>query len=165
MVERNLALRYAAKMLTTRVVKITEHVDKLWPLLEAHRRELATHPDIMPLEPRLDVYRNLENEGRLLSLILEDVNAGVVGYSINILSNNLHYGPLKVCQNDVLFVSASYRSEGGGNALMRATEINAREDGCRMMLWHAKQGTALDRMLRASPNYDVQDIVYGRVLY
>lgn len=151
-------------MLSTRVVRITEHVDALWPLLEAHRRELATHPDIMELAPRLDVYRQLEAEGRLLSLILEDDKAGIVGYSVNILSQNLHYGALKVCQNDVLFVSKSYRSEGGGRAIIRATELNARADGCKYMLWHAKRDTPLEALLRRDEAYQVQDVVYGRVL-
>lgn len=151
-------------MLTTRVVNITEHVDAIWPLLEAHRHELATHPDIMPLEPMIGVYQDLEVQNRLLSIILEHPEAGIVGYSVNIISQNLHYGSLKTCQNDVVFVSSSYRQEGGGSLLMKAVEQNAKHDGCKMILLHAKQGTALDRMLRASPDFEVQDIIYSKVL-
>jgi len=151
-------------MLTTRVVNITEYVQAIWPLLEAHRRELATHPDIMPLEPQIETYKRLEDEGRLLSIILEHPDAGIVGYSINLISQSLHYGPLKICQNDVIFVSSSYRQEGGGRHLLNATEINARNDGCKMFLLHAKQGTALDRMLKAAPEFEVQDIIYSKVI-
>ena len=151
-------------MLTTRLVTITEHLDAIWPLLEAHRAELATHPDIMPLEPQVDVYKSLEEQGKLLSLVLVHPEAGIVGYSVNIISHNLHYGPLLVCQNDVVFVDKTWRSEGGGALLMKATEIEARNRGCRMTLWHCKEGTQLHRMLRANPDYEVQDIVMSRVL-
>lgn len=150
-------------MLSTRLVHITEYVEALTPLLEAHRRELATHPDIMALDPQIAVYKSLEAKGALLSLLLEHETAGIVGYSVNILSNNLHYGALRICQNDVLYVSPSYREEGGGRALIKATEINAKDLGAQMMLWHAKLGTKLDELL---PNYgyEVQDVVFSRVL-
>ena len=149
-------------MLTTRVCTITDHLDALWPLLRAHRNELATHPEIMPLEPQTDVYRELEQRGKLLSLVLEH-EGEIVGYSVNVISHNLHYGPLKVCQNDVIFVSSSWRSEGGGRQLISATEIAARELGCKMLLLHAKPGTRLDEILPAY-GYAVQDVIHSRVL-
>jgi len=149
-------------MLTTRVCNITEHLDALWPLLRAHRNELATHLELMPLEPQIDVYRELEKSGKLLSLILEHEGT-IVGYSVNIISHNLHYGPLKVCQNDVIFVSSSWRSEGGGRKLLADTEICARQLGCKMILMHAKPDTRLDQILDGY-GYSVQDIIYSRVL-
>lgn len=150
-------------MLSTRVVHITEYVHKLWPLLEAHRRELATHPDLMALDPQLDRYINLEKTGHLLSVLLEHQTAGIVGYSVNIVTNNLHYAGLKVCQNDVLYVSPSYRAEGGGRQLIRAVETNARNQGCKMLLLHAKPGTALDALL-PKYGYAVQDVIHAKVL-
>lgn len=150
-------------MLRTRVCTITEHLDDLWPLLRAHRNELATHPDIMPLEPQVDAYKALEKAGKLLSLVLEHSEAGIVGYSVNILAHNLHYGPLKVCQNDVIYVSPSFREEGGGRALIRATEIAAAVEGCAMILMHAKPDTRLDSVL-PDYGYAVQDVIYSRVI-
>lgn len=149
-------------MLTTRVCRITEHLDALWPLLRAHRNELATHLELMPLEPQVDVYRELEERGKLLSLVLEH-EGEIVGYSVNIISHNLHYGPLKVCQNDVIFVSSSWRSEGGGKLLLQATEIEARQLGCAMILMHAKPDTRLDELLPGY-GYAVQDVIHSKVL-
>lgn len=149
-------------MLTTRVCRITEHIDALWPLLQAHRLELATNLDLMPLAPQLDVYRTLEDGDKLLSLVLEH-EGSIVGYSVNIVSNNLHYGPLKVCQNDVIFVSSSWRSEGGGRQLLEATEVEARRLGCAMLLMHAKPDTHLDVILPRY-GYRVQDVIHSKVL-
>ena len=149
-------------MLTTRVCTITEHLDALWPLLRAHRLELATHLEIMPLEPQIDVYRELEQRGKLLSLVLEHEGT-IVGYSVNVISHNLHYGPLKVCQNDVIYVSTSWRSEGGGRKLLEATEVEARRLGCKMILMHAKPETRLDEVLPGY-GYSVQDVIHSKVL-
>jgi len=149
-------------MLRTRVCTITEHLDALWPLLRAHRLELATHLDLMPLEPQIDTYKALEKAGKVLSIVLES-DEGIVGYSINIVSQNLHYSPLRICQNDVIYVSPSYRQEGGGRALIRATEIYAKELGCAMVLMHAKPETRLDKVL-PSYGYGVQDVIWSRVL-
>ena len=150
-------------MLTTRAVRITDMLDQMWPLLSAHVRELATHPDIMHLAPLVDVYRRLEDEGRLLSVVLEHSEAGLVGYSINIVTQNLHYGALTMCQNDVIYVTPSYRSEGGGRQLIKATEIAAQQAGCGMVLLHAKPDTMLDLIL-PSFGYNTQDVVYSKVL-
>lgn len=149
-------------MLRTRVCTITEHLDALWPLLRAHRLELATHLDLMPLEPQIDTYKALEKAGKVLSIVLES-DEGIVGYSINIVSQNLHYSPLRICQNDVIYVSPSYRAEGGGRALIRATEICAKELGCAMVLMHAKPDTRLDKVL-PDYGYGVQDVIWSKVI-
>lgn len=150
-------------MLTTRAVNILEHVDALWPLLHAHRNELATHPELMQLAPMLGTYHRIQEAGNLLALLLEHSDAGPVGYSVNIISQNLHYGDLRVCQNDVIYVTPSYRSEGGGRLLIDATEIAARELGCAMVLMHAKPDTRLDEVLPGY-GYGVQDVIYSKVL-
>lgn len=150
-------------MLTTRVVNIFAHLPDMWPLLRAHRNELATHPELMELDPQLDTYRALHAQGRLLSVVLEHSDAGLVGYSVNILAHNLHYGALKLCQNDVIYVAPSYREEGGGRQLIRATELAAAEAGCRMVLMHAKPGTRLDEVLPGY-GYGVQDVMWSKVI-
>jgi GNAT superfamily N-acetyltransferase len=150
-------------MLTTRAVRISDMVDQLWPLLKAHRLELATHLDLMTLDPQIGTYKRLDDEGRLLSVVLEHAEAGLVGYSVNIIAQNLHYQALRVCQNDVIYVSPSFRSEGGGRKLMQATEHYASLAGCKMVLMHAKPGTRLDDLL-PTYGYSVQDVIHSKVI-
>jgi len=149
-------------MLTTREVTITEHLDAIWPLLEAHREELATHKDIMPLEPRVDVYETMEAQGVLLSIVLED-EGQIVGYSVNFVLTNLHYGTCLMCQNDVLFLAPEYRKGTHGLKLITATVAAAKERGAHIVAWHAKPGTALNKILPRL-GYGVQDIMYTRRL-
>jgi hypothetical protein len=87
----------------------------------------------------------------------------LVGYSINIVSKNLHYSDLVVCQNDILFVSGDYRKGATGLRLMRDTERAASALGAKLMLWHAKPETNLHAVLPRL-KYRVQDVVYSRVL-
>lgn len=150
-------------MHTIQQVTITEHLDAIWHLLEAHRDELATHPDIMPLAPQVELYKSLEAKGKLLSFIVY-FNDEPVGYSVNAIAHNLHYGPLLMCQNDVLYLKPDHRGEGVGRALIEATEAGAQAYECKLVLWHAKPMTTLFRVLDAAPYYGVQDIIFGKRL-
>lgn len=141
---------------------IASWIDRAGALLEAHRLELTTNPDLMVLKPRVETYEALEAAGKLLVLgLFEDDD--LVGYSANLIDSNLHYGDLSVCQNDVLFVSQKHRRSRGGLLLIRTTEREARGRGARLMLWHAKPGTALDKLMPAL-GYRVQDIIHSKVI-
>lgn len=149
-------------VLTIRSIIASEWIDKAWTLLQAHRRELTTNPDIMELRPRRDRYEALEAAGFMVSLGLFDGDS-LIGYSVNIVDANLHYGDLVIAQNDVLFVHPRYRKSQDGLALIHATEDAVRARGAHMMLWHAKEGTALHGLMPRL-GYRVQDIVFSRVL-
>ena len=145
-----------------REIVATEWIERAWPLLEAHREELTTNPDLMVLDPDIARYQTLETAGALLSLgLFKDER--LVGYSINALFTNLHYGDLLVCQNDLLFIDRAHRKGMAGVRLIATTESMAKDRGAQMMLWHAKPNTALHAMLPRM-GYRVQDIVYSQVL-
>jgi GNAT superfamily N-acetyltransferase len=144
-----------------RPILATDYLDQMWPLLAAHREELTVYPEIMQLSPDVETYLRLEDAGKLLSLGVFDGDE-LIGYSVNIVTRNLHYD-LRVCHNDVLYLTPEHRLGPLGLRLIRDTERHAREAGAELMLWHAKQGTALDGLLPRL-DYQVQEIMYSRVL-
>lgn len=144
-----------------RPILATDYLDQMWPLLAAHREELTVYPEIMQLSPDVETYLRLEDAGKLLSLGVFDGDE-LIGYSVNVVTRNLHYD-LRVCQNDVLYLTPEHRLGPLGLRLIRDTERHAREVGAKIMLWHAKQGTALDGLLPRL-DYQVQEIMYSRVL-
>lgn len=144
-----------------RPILATDYLDQMWPLLAAHREELTVYPEIMQLSPDVETYLRLEDAGKLLSLGVFDHDE-LIGYSVNVVTRNLHYD-LRVCQNDVLYLTPEHRLGPLGLRLIRDTERHAREAGAKIMLWHAKQGTSLDGLLPRI-NYQVQEIMYSRVL-
>ena len=154
-------------MAIPREIVASEWIDRAWPLLEEHYAELATVPDIMLLKPDVERYQTLEAAGNLFAIGMFDTHVDgaetLVGYSVNIVCTNLHYGDLLMCQNDLLFVRKSHRRGMTGMRLITATERAAKERGVKMMLWHAKPGTTLDRMLPRL-GYGIQDVIYSQVL-
>lgn len=149
-------------MLDLREIDATHHIADAWQLLEAHREELATDKSLMVLKPDLPVYIQLEDNNALLSIGAFDGDE-IVGYSVNIISRNLHYADVVMCQNDVLFLKPEYRTGPNGLRLIRATERLAKERGCNMILWHAKMDTQFMAIL-SKLGYRVQDVIYSRGL-
>lgn len=149
-------------MVTIREITATDWIGQAWSLLEAHREELTTNKEIMVLSPDVDTYCMLEAKGALLSLGAFEGDE-LVGYSVNIISHNLHYRDVQMCQNDVLYVRADKRQGPTGLRLMHETERLAKERGAHLVLWHAKPNTNLSEILPRL-GYRVQDVVYTRVL-
>jgi hypothetical protein len=116
----------------------------------------------MVLAPDVDKYRAIEQVGKLFAVLAYDGDE-MVGYSVNIVTNNLHYRDLIQAQNDVLFVKQSYRA---GRLFMRlrdATLKMAAARGARLMLWHAKEKTPLAYMLPRL-GCKVQDVIFSEEL-
>jgi GNAT superfamily N-acetyltransferase len=154
-------------MAIPREIVASEWIDRAWPLLEEHYAELATVPDIMLLKPDVERYQTLEAAGNLFAIGMFDTHVDgaetLVGYSVNIVCTNLHYGDLLMCQNDLLFVRKSHRRGMTGMRLITATERAAKDRGVKMMLWHAKPGTTLDRML-PKLGYEPFETIHYQVL-
>jgi predicted GNAT superfamily acetyltransferase len=103
----------------------------------------------------------MEASGALFILAAFNQDGVLVGYSVNFVMRHLHYADLCVASNDLLFVSKEHRHGRLGLQLIRATEARAKEEGARLMLWHAKPNTPLaDIMPRLG--YGVQDIIFSR---
>lgn len=140
-----------------------EMLDQGKHLFVEHWQEIALNKDVMLLKLHELRYRAMEKQGALLALG-GFVDSMLVGYSVNLITNHLHYADLCYCANDALFVAPEHRNTSIGVRLIRETEAVAREEGCKIMTWHAKPATTLERMLDRSPNYIVQDVIFSRKL-
>lgn len=140
----------------------TEKIEECWDLLQAHRDELTTNKELMVLKPDVPKYLALEAAGCLISLALYDGDK-IVGYSVNIVTRNLHYADLVYMHNDIIFLDRDYRGGRMGLKLITDTEEAARAEGSKIMLFHAKQNTPFEAILRKM-GYGVQDIMFSKVL-
>lgn len=130
------------------------------PLFEEHYDEIARNKQVMKLKPNWPSYHAVDKIGWLfIYLAMQDDVC--IGYSMNIMMHHLHYADLKVCQNDVLFVKKEFRGGRLGLRLLKVTEDHARSEGCKLMLWHAKENTALAKLL-PKLKYGVQEIMYSK---
>lgn len=148
--------KYTIRDLTAHDLAI--HSDLFTP----HYNEVAKNKEVMVLHPDYEKYYELEKLGALMILGV-DYGNNLVGYSLNFIHHNLHYSALKVCQNDLLFLLPAHRASTAGLRLLKETEQRATRHGCKLMLWHAKQGSSLDLILQRR-KYPVQDIIYSKQL-
>ena len=130
------------------------------PLFEEHYEEIARNKQIMKLKPNYHLYEALNSTGWLYIYVAmrDDV---CIGYSMNIMMHHLHYADLRIAQNDILFVKKEFRGGRLGLRLLKVTEDHARSEGCKLMLWHAKENTALAELL-PKLKYGVQEIMYSK---
>lgn len=129
-------------------------------LFAYHWDEIAKNKQVMILNPDWDAYRLLESQGKLL-VLAAFIDGKLVGYSANIIGRHLHYFDLVVCNNDILFVHKEHRATPVGLRLIKETEKMAKQSGAQMMLWHAKENTALDKIM-PKLKYSIQDIIYSK---
>lgn len=143
-----------------RPIKVMEWIDRVGPLIHAHWDEVALNKDLMKLEPDISTYQEHERADRLVALGAFSGDE-MVGYSVGILTPALHYLSLQLLINDVIYLAKEHRDGNLGIALIQRTEIAAQERGARMVMWHAKKGTPLERLLPRM-GYGVQDILFSK---
>lgn len=130
-------------------------------LILAHWNEVARNKELMVLDPDWGRYLLMQDAGKLI--VLTARNEGrLVGYSISIIDKHLHYQGLTAAINDVIYLDPGLRGTVGLR-LLAATEDEGRARGAQLMLWHAKPGTSLDKLM-ARRGYGVQDILYSTPL-
>lgn len=137
-------------------------VDEAWPLLEAHREELATNKGLMVLSPNRDAYEDIEQHGSLLCLVARAASGQITGYSVCMLGRHLHYD-MVYAHNDVLYVDPAHRKGRLGLRLINETEARAKARGAQFIIWHAKPDTALAALMPRL-GYRLQDLILSREL-
>ena len=145
-----------------KLATVDEMLAEAQTLFDEHYEEIARNKHVMVLKPDEITYRKSEEMGSIfiLSARQDDV---LIGYSVNFVSNHLHYADLKLAQNDLLFISKEHRGGRVGLKLIKETEKHATSLGCKLMLWHAKENTTLAAMLPRL-KYGVQDIIFSKEL-
>jgi GNAT superfamily N-acetyltransferase len=147
-------------MVEIRESTVDEMFEVCRPLLERHWDEIARNKHLMVLNPDVAKYQRMEAAGMLLILAAWE-GAELVGYSVSMIETTLHYADLTVCVNDVVFVLPESRHAQTGLRLIKETESMAKQRGAQLMLWHAKEGTALHALMPRI-GYEVQDIIYSK---
>jgi GNAT superfamily N-acetyltransferase len=136
------------------------HWDELCALFQDHWDEVALNKQVMALKPDMQRYHSMNEQGMLL--VIGAWNDGaLVGYSVNFVMQHLHYADLRICSNDLLFVSKDLRKGRVGLRLIRATEAAAKEADAKLMLWHGKPNTTLVEIMPAL-GYGVQDVIFSK---
>lgn len=147
-------------MYEIREASVQQMLDSATELFKEHYDEIALNKQVMVLEPFVEKYLALEAQNEIFVLALHSGDE-VIGYSVNFLFNHVHYAKLRVCSNDLLFVSKEHRNGRAGYMLIKETEKFAKQRDAQLMFWHAKPNTALEKLMPRL-GYGYQDIIFSK---
>jgi len=134
---------------------------EMGPLLLMHFREIARYQDIS-LDPDFARYMEIEEMGALRIFTARKIfSKKLIGYSVFIVSPNLHYCSSLQAVQDVLFIHPKERGFGGRFILWCDQEL--RKEGVQVVMQHVNAahdfGDLLERI-----GYEPIETVYSKRL-
>lgn len=137
--------------------------DEMQPLLAKHWREIAHYQDIA-LDPDKARYMHLDAVGALRVFTARTASWRLIGYSVFMVSPNIHYRQSLQATQDVIYVDPDLRSGRVGMGLIAFGDEQLRADGVQVVYHHAKNAhPALGRLL-GHMGYESIETIYARRL-
>lgn len=115
-------------MITAQVESLTGCLEEIKPLLPIHWEKLALNKDVVPLDPRYDIYLDRDSRGEALLITLRDAGK-VVGYWVGFIAPNLHYNTCLTHTLDIWNLLPGYEDGRAALILMRAVEKEIKRRG------------------------------------
>lgn len=116
-------------------------------LIKEHWEEIAFYKEEVPLAPDYDKYRQLEESGQLFVVTARDDNDSLVGYSVYIIQQGLHYVSTKFAINDLVFISKEHRKGTAGIRLIKYAEQQLKKEGVEVIVMRVKDNKDFSKML------------------
>jgi GNAT superfamily N-acetyltransferase len=126
-------------------------------LLDEYSAECSI-PEIGTPNPQRETYARMESSGLMDSFGVFE-GEDLVGFATVLVFVLPHYG-VKILNVESLFLSGAHRRGGLGVALMSHLEAFAREKQCAGVLYNARAGSRLERLLEALPEYKRTNSVF-----
>jgi GNAT superfamily N-acetyltransferase len=146
----------ADRILTIRKIGYGQILDAR-DLLDEYSAECSI-PEIGAPNPQRELYANMEAMGLMDSFGAFDGDE-LVGFATVLVFTLPHYGK-KIANVESLFLRKSQRHSGCGQELMGAVQSHARSTQCCGVLYNARAGSRLERLLNALKNYDRTNSVF-----
>jgi GNAT superfamily N-acetyltransferase len=127
-----------------------EFYEEAKELILAHWNEVGTHREVLPFNPRHDVYRHLEKLRLLEMLVARDAEK-IVGYFFIIYAQHPRSITKIIANDDVVYADPKYRGEMLGYRLTKLALERAKRNA-HIVAFRAKNGrTAFLRRLGFIP--------------
>jgi len=115
-------------------------------LLDLHYKEIALNQDKIKLNPDWDVYRALEEQGKLKIFTARD-GSTLVGYFVVVVGVNMHYKDHTFACNDIIYLHKDYRKGFAGIKLIKFAKKCLTEDGVSVLTINTKVHQPFDKLL------------------
>jgi hypothetical protein len=130
-----------------------------WQLIS----EYAAECSVADQDPQADIYAALERTGALQCFGAYLGADGLIGF-ISVLSAVMPHNGKRVGNIESFFVLSPQRCCGAANALLSAAEVYAVESGCDALLYTARLGSRLQRILARRSGCEQSHTVFTRWL-
>jgi len=141
------------------VERLVDVIDECAPLLHDHWKDVALDQDSITLDPDWDAYYALDSVGALVIITARDDGLTLVGYSVYIVTENLHYKGLMIADSDIFWLAKTHRKGTAGMRLIRYSETALASRGVHKIMskvkTHRNVGPVFERM-----GYDEIERVY-----
>lgn len=144
------------------VESISNIIHELEDIIPDHWEEVALDRSSTPLSPDWDVYRAIDAAGGFHTVTARD-SGKLVGYSIYVVSKNLHYASVYQAETDVFYLAPSYRKGLAGVRLLKFSEKTLKEKGVNKVISKAKLHNQVGKLLEMI-GYNPIETVYAKKL-
>jgi len=122
-------------------------------LFEDHYDEIAERTDVIKLNPNFDAYNQLENNDSLEIHTIRD-DGKLVGYSIWMLRQHIHYKDSFTASSDVLYIAPTHRKGMLGYRFIKWTTEEIKKRNPQRIMFHVKPFLDYGHLLeRLGANY------------
>ena len=128
-------------------------------LLKLHWDEVAPYKDLFTLNPDLERYQRLEDQGSLCVITAREEGT-LIGYIVMVVAPNLHYKQALCATDDIHFVHPDYRKGSLGSRLIVTAVALMKKAGVKVMFLRTKvansHGLLFERL-----GFEPLDMVYS----
>ena len=115
-------------------------------LIDLHYKEIALNQSKVKLNPDWEVYRDLEDQGKLKIFTARD-DTTLVGYFVVVVGVNMHYKDHTFACNDIIYLHKDYRKGFAGIKLIKFAKKCLTEDGVSVLTINTKVHQPFDKLL------------------
>jgi len=123
--------------------------DEAPALFQEHYEEVAERIDVIKLEPDLNRYKGLFDQG-MLEIHTAREDGKLIGYSLWLVASGLHYKNCLTASSDIIYISPAYRKGMFGVRFIRWTVEEIKKRNLQRILFHVKPhvdfGPILERL-------------------
>lgn len=132
--------------------------EEMWPLIQAHYKEIAKFQDIK-LDPNFELYMKLDSSGALRVFTARSEEGLLLGYACFLVHPHLHFKNSLQAFHDLIFIEKPAR--GHGSKFIKYCDDMLKEEGVEVISYGVSLkhdwGLILKRM-----GYESIDTVYAR---
>lgn len=145
-------------MITAQVELFADTYDEARPMLEAHYRELALHHELIPYDPDVQQYLNLEACG-MLHIVTVRRDGVLVGYWSGFVKGHIHYKSTLMAFTDIYYVNPALRGvTRAAWVLFEEVKRSLRQRGCKRIIIPTKTHVDNSRFLEHIGGQEIERI-------